>query len=152
MTAGESLANGNKILGPFMTARGYAYDQGTAGRSSGGNFTSGAYEREDRKLEIHYRHGLGLVTYLVGLDSLQHEAFMRALLGPEGGNHCPGFSTDPLVSFRDLLFDLEHFAGDFLGGGGQIFKQCVLDVLTARKLNGIERLEQRWPRSIEETE
>ena len=77
---------------------------------------------------------------------------MRALLGPEGGNHYPGYSTDPMDSFRDLLYDLEHFAGDFLGGAGQIFKQCVLDVHAARKLNGIERLDQRWPRSIEETE
>jgi hypothetical protein len=151
MVVSEILRSGTEILNALMTSRGFVYIQGTAGRSSGGNFASGAYVPEDRKLEMHYRHGLGLVTNHIGTDSLRHETLMRALLGPDGGNHYPGFSDDPMDAFRDLLFDLERFAADFMSGAGQIFKQCLLEVRAARKLNRIERLEQRWPNSIEET-
>jgi hypothetical protein len=150
MVASDILRSGAGILSDFMTSRGFVYIQETAGRSSGGNFASGAYVRRDRKLEIHYRHSLGLVSYHIGTSSLRHETLMRALLGPEGGNHYPGFSDDPMDAFRDLLHDLEHFAADFLSGPGQIFKQCVLDARAARRLNRIERLEQRWPNSVEE--
>jgi len=151
MVASQILRSGTEILGAFMTSRGFVYIQEMAGASSGGDFASGAYVREDRKLEIHYRHGLGLVTYHIGNNSLRHETLMRALLGLEGGNHYPGFSDDPMDAFRDLLYDLEHFAADFLSGAGQIFEQCRLEARAARKLSRIERLEQRWPNSIEET-
>jgi hypothetical protein len=151
MATGEILRSGAEILSTFMTSMGFVYIQERAGRGSGGDFASGAYVREDRKLEIHYRHSLGLVTYHIGTSLLRHETLMRALLGPEGGNHYPGFSDDLLDAFRDLLYDLEHFAVDFLSGPGNIFKQCVLDAQAARKLSRIERLEQHWPNSIEET-
>jgi hypothetical protein len=145
MVASEILRSGTEILSAFMTSRGFVYIQGTSGRSSGGDFASGAYVREDRKLEIHYRHSLGLVTYHIGTNSLRHEILMRALLGPEGGNHYPGFSDDPIDAFRDLLYDLEYFASDFLSGTGRIFERCLLQAHAAKKLSGIERLEQRWP-------
>lgn len=151
MVASEILQSGAGILSALMTSKSFVYLPGTTGSSSGGNFASGAYVREDRKLEIHYRHGLGLVTYHIGANSLRHETLMRALLGPDGGNHYPGFSDDPLDAFRDLLYDLEHFAEDFLNGAGLIFEQCLLEARAARKLDRFERLEQRWPNSIEET-
>jgi hypothetical protein len=152
MTAGESLESRNKILGPFMTASGFAYVQGTAGRSSGRNLASGTRLRKNRKLEMHYRRGLGRVTYPVGGDARRDEAFTGALLGPEGGNDWPGFSAGPTDALRDLLYGLEDFAGDSLAGPGLIFKQHVLDVHAAGKRNRIERLGQRWPRAIEEAE
>jgi hypothetical protein len=152
MAAGESLESRNKVLGPSTTASGFAYAQGTAGWSSGGNMASGARLRKNRKLEMHYRRGLRRVTYPAGGDAPRDEAFMRALLGPEGGNDCPGFSAGPMDALRDLLYGLEDFAGDSLAGTGLIFKQHVLDVHAAGKLNRIERLGQRWPRAIEEAE
>jgi hypothetical protein len=149
--AAEILQRGADLLDPIMRAHSFSYAAGPTGTSSNGSFASGAYSRDDRKLEIHYRQSLGLVTYHVGGYSLRHEVFMRALLGPEGGNRFPGFSSEPMDAFRDLQYDLRTHAGDFLSGSGEVFRRCVESARAARKLSGIERAEHRWPNSIEET-
>jgi len=149
--AAEILQRGLDLLDPVMRAHNFSYAEGPSGRSSGGYFASGAYSRDDRKLEIHYRYGVGLITYHVGASSLRHEVFMRALLGPEGGNRFPGFSVEPMDAFRDLQYDLQTYTGDFLSGSGEMFRTCVESARAARKLSGIERAEQRWPNSTGET-
>ena len=42
---------------------------------------------DDRRLEIHFRHSLGLVTYHVRDLAVEHSAWMRVSLGAGGGNH-----------------------------------------------------------------
>jgi hypothetical protein len=142
---------GLDLLNPLLLSHNFSYAAGHSGKSSNGYFASGSYSRDDRKLEIHYRHSLGLVTYHVGARSLRHEVFMRALLGPEGGNRYPGFSSEPISAFQDLQYDLKTYATDFLSGNGEVFRTCVESARAARKLSGIERAEQRWPNSIKET-
>ena len=92
------------------------------------------------KLEIHFRHSLGLVTYQIGSLSLTHDAYMRALLGRGGGNKYPGFSNDPLHGFRHLRYDLSHFCGDFLNGSGEEFERCVVKAHEQEKIKGFKAL------------
>lgn len=90
------------------------------------------------------------MTYHIGPDALRHELFMRALLGPELGNRYPGFSDDAIENFQALRHDLETFGEDFLSGSGETFRRCFSEVQAARRLTGLQRMEQGWPASIPE--
>ena len=147
----EILEKGVDILNPLLLSNGFLYVAGESGPSSGGSYACGAYIKEGRKLEIHVPHGLGLVTYHVGTDSLRHEVFMRALLGRDGGNQYPSYSEDPIDAFLGLRHDLEEFGEDFLSGVGNTFRNCVEKTHAAQRLTPIERMEQRWPTLTEET-
>ena len=140
MTALETLRRGTEILGPVLSADGFTYCEGRAAHSSGGEYASGKYVKEDRILEIHFRHSLGLVTYRIGSESIRHEIFMRALLGQGADNHYPGFASDPMDGFCDLRYDLENFGADFLKGSGEHFHRCVNEALAARKLSAFQRM------------
>ena len=65
---------------------------------------------------------------------------MRVLLGPEGGNHYPSFSEDPLAPFEGLRFDLEHFASAFLLDDAQEFARRVRDAEKSKSTKGLARL------------
>lgn len=145
----EALQQGVQILDPVMHAYDFEYRDGSVGASSGGQFASGEFVRGDRRLELHFRYSLGLVSYHIGADALRHELYMRALLGPELGNRYPGFSDDGIEGFRGLRYDLETFAEDFLSGSGETFQKCS-EVRAARTLSGLQRMEQRWPASLSE--
>lgn len=121
----ECLREGSAILDPILHQSGFAFQWGGAGTSSGGPFAYAAYVFGGRKLELHFRHSLGLVTYHFDDLSLSHDSYMRTLLGPNGGNHYPGFTDDPLAPFEDLKFDLEHHATAFLFGNKEEFVRCV---------------------------
>jgi hypothetical protein len=136
----EALRAGVEILAPLMTQHAFAFRQTSTGRSSGGAFAAGEFVRGDRRLELHFRHSLGLVTYHMGSLNLSHADYMRALLGPGAGSQYPGFSEDPLDGFRGLLHDLEHYAGDFLSGSGQDFERCHRDAQRLNETLGFKRL------------
>jgi hypothetical protein len=55
MTALETLRRGTEILGPVLSADGFTYCEGRAAHSSGGEYASGKYVKDDRILEIHFR-------------------------------------------------------------------------------------------------
>jgi len=116
----EILQTGCEILNPIMEWHGFTFAEGLSGKGSGGNFASGEYVRDERRLELHFRYSLGLVTYHLLVSSVSHLAYMRELLDDTGGNHYPNFSEDSLDAFRNLAYDLENFADDFLSGSGEI--------------------------------
>jgi hypothetical protein len=126
MRAEELLRAGFRILDPLMTASGFEVGAMSSANSSGGASASGEFRRghgdESRRLELHFRQSLGLVTYHLGGVSLSHGDYMRAL---GANNRYPGFSDDPLDGFRHLLHDLEHYARDFLSGPGDEFLRCA---------------------------
>jgi len=136
----EYLHAGSAILYPILRTYGFEFQWGHSGASSGGPFASGAYVLGDRKLELHYRHSLGLVTYHFGKLSLDHASYMRSVLGSSGGNHYPGFSKEPLASFEDLRFDLEHFAGSFLLGNKEEFSRFVNVAKEWNNKQGLSRI------------
>ncbi len=136
----EVLREGRSILDPVMHRHGFSFKDGPAGPSSGGPYASGTYVNRDRKLEIHFRFSLGLVTYHFGQISLDHESYIHALLGTNGGNKYPGFSEDPLDAFRELAYDLENFATAFLNGNFEEFSRCAIAAEERKKIPGFARL------------
>lgn len=140
MNALETFRAGCKILDEVMNPHRFFLVEGLSGKSSGGNFASGEYVKDDRRLEIHFRFSLGLVTYHLGSLSLSHESYMQALLGKNGGNQYPGFSDDPLEGFRHLSYDLSHFCEDFLSGSGEEFARCVTKAAEQEKVQGFKAL------------
>jgi hypothetical protein len=126
MDPGDRLNAGVEILSPVLTPHGFAYAPLGTGQGSGGTFASGEFRRERagdvRRLELHFRHGLGLVIYAVNDATLSHVDYMRAL-GAKA--EYPGFPRDPLDGFRGLAHDLERHADDFLHGAGDEFARAA---------------------------
>jgi hypothetical protein len=140
MNPHEILESGRKILDVVLIPHGFAFKAIEVGKSSGGDYASSKYEKADRHLDIHFRFSLGLVTYHIGALALSHEAYMRSLLGLQGGNKYPGFSDDPLEAFRGLAFDLKTFCSDFLSGPGEDFARCVRFAQEYEKRPGFSRM------------
>jgi hypothetical protein len=136
----EILREGRAALDPVLEAHGFSFKEGPAGSSSGGPFASGTFVKGDRSLEIHFRFSLGLVTYHFGRSSVDHESYMRAVLGKAGGNRYPGFSDDPLSAFKNLAYDLENFATAFLNGDFKEFARCASAAEEWKKIPGFARL------------
>jgi hypothetical protein len=138
----ETLRQGCCRLTRTLVDNGFALALEESGCGSGGEFARVVFCRGDRALELHYRFSLGLVTYRIGSLTIDHDAYMRGVLGKSRANHFPVFSSDPTQQFEALLFDLEHFAHDFLSGSGSEFERCVIADSQRQKLSPYERLEQ----------
>jgi hypothetical protein len=123
-TAELLLLEGVAVLEPVLAPHGFAFRQGPSGRGSGGQFSSCRFERGDRVLELHFRHGLGLVAYRIGAAELDHEHYLRRT-GNWANRRYPDFSASPIDSFRALAHDLGAFCTDFLGGTGEQFKTAA---------------------------
>jgi len=123
--AQQALKAGVEILDHLMRSHGFVYTSTSAGVGSGGSFASGEFHRGDRTLELHFRYSLGLVTYHVGHLALSHEDYMWSIMGRRWGTQYPGFSTDPLDGFRQLLMDLKEHCTDFLVGSDADFAANV---------------------------
>jgi hypothetical protein len=136
----EILRDERAALDAVLCAHGFSFKEGPAGPSSGGLFASGTYVNGDRTLEIHFRHSLGLVTYHFGQKSVDHECYMRAVLGNAGGNRHPGFSDEPLSAFKNLAYDLQNFATAFLKEDFKEFARCVAAAEEWKKTPGFARL------------
>ena len=119
----DILLEGVQLLERVLAPKGFAFRFGGEGRGSGGEFAFGDFVCGEKRLELHFRHSLGLVRYCIGNQSASHEAYMREL-GIWGQCHCQGFSDDPLNGFRGLAHDLS-FAEDFLSGPAAILQRTA---------------------------
>jgi len=136
----QVLRQGLAVLDPILKSHGFSFRELPSGRGSGGPYASGIYVNGDRSLEIHFRFSLGLVTYRFGNRAVEHEFYMRAVLGNAGGNHYPGFSDDPLSGFENLAYDLQNFATAFLTGNFAEFASHVAIAEDWKKIPGFMRL------------
>lgn len=121
----EILQRGADILAPVLVPHGFQFTVVSSGEGSGGAFACGEFAHADRRLELHFRGSLGLVTYHIGSLSLAHDDYLRALLGRSRAGHYPGFSNDPFAGFEALRQDLVEHCSDFVRGTGEPFRQCV---------------------------
>jgi len=119
MSPRELLTRGVALLEPVLRPHGFSFVFREEGQSSGGSFAAGDFVRANRRLELHFRHSLGLVTYHVGTARVSHSGYMEEL-GVRQRAAYPGFSADPLDAFRDLASDLERFADSFLSDDGAV--------------------------------
>jgi hypothetical protein len=110
------LRAGVAILDGVLTPHRFRFEFRDDGVTRGGRFAWGEYVRDERRLALHFRHALGVVTYHLGDAQASHEGLARAL-GYAGRNAYPGFSDEPLDAFRHLRQDLEAFGSAFLQGG-----------------------------------
>jgi hypothetical protein len=138
----KQLEAGRAILGPILAAHGFIWVSGSRGHGSGGPFDSGEYVRGDRRLELHFRYSLGLVTYHIGEISISHQDYMRHT-GRRALAQYPSVSTDALDGFRDLAHDLSNFGDDFFSGDGSSFKDAALKAKAYWSLPGFRRLEAK---------
>jgi hypothetical protein len=133
MSPDEALAAGVAILSPLLERHEFVYVPGATGAGSGGHFAAGDFRRarvaDVRRLELHFRHSLGL----------SHADYMRAL-GVRGAY--PGFSQDALDGFRHLLSDLTAQAGGFLAGPKAEFARCVEAAAHRNSISGFKRLSE----------
>jgi len=136
----EILQQGCTILDEVLQRHGFRREEIVSGKGSGGNFATTTYANGDRKLEIHFRFSLGLVTYYMGSASVSHESLMRAVLGSKGGNKYPCFSDAPADSFRGLAYDLETFAQSFLAGDTAEFSRYIALAKKQSAVTGFARL------------
>lgn len=111
-----------------------------SGSSSSGAFAQGEFVRGERRLELHFRRSLGLVTYHVGALALAHDDYMRALLGRSGASHYPAFSDEPFVGFEALCQDLAEHCSDFVSGSGEQFRLCVQKHKEYESLSGFQKM------------
>ena len=119
MSPRDVLTKGASLLEPVLTPHSFSFVFREEGRGSGGVFAVGEFVRDERRLELHYRWSLGLVTYHVGAAHVSHAGYMEEL-GVRQFAAYPGFSDDPLDGFRHLAGDLARFAADFLIGDGAV--------------------------------
>ena len=122
-TPKEILLAGSVILEPMLSPHGFRFEFRDVGKGPGGFFAWGEFIHCDRRLELHYRFSLGLVTYHALGKKVSHEAYMREL-GQWGNNRYPGFSFGYLDAFHDLAHDLLS-ADDFLSGDAHILLQAA---------------------------
>ena len=120
MTPETQLEAGAAILAKFLAGYGFQFRVEETDRGSGGPFARGAFLKGDRRLELHYRWSLGLVSYTVGNTRVAHEDFARARAS-DGRGVYSGFFSEPLDDFRALLADLEAFGSPFLSGSVEDF-------------------------------
>ena len=132
MDPSRILSRGLKLIDPVLLPLGFRWTDGRSGSSSGGDFASGEYVRSDRRLTLHFRHSLGLVTYHVGELSIDHATYMQVVLGSAGGNQYPGFSSDPLDAFRHLAHDLANYCSAFLSGSDEDFEVIACQSVQGR--------------------
>ncbi len=140
MTPRKYLERGRLQLDPILVKNGFVWEDGGDGKSSGGHFARGAYARENRKLELHFRHSLGLVTYHLAGRKMSHQEFMTSL-GVAKDARYPGFRDDPLEAFADLAHDLKYYCGDFLFGKGEEFLLCCQRAEERSSQSGYARMD-----------
>ena len=120
----EQLKEGAALLERILKPHDFRFKFGGSGHSSGGDFAYGAFVRKERRLEIHVRSSLGLVSYSIGDAKLDHESYMH-LLGVFPNNKYPSFSDDVRSQFAALAEDIERYCDDFVGGDGEQFRRLA---------------------------
>ena len=128
--APQILRAGRELIDPILMPCGFSWGHGASGASSGGDFASGWYCRDDWTLELHYRSSLGLVTYRMGELCMDHAEYM-SVVAQRGQSQYPGFSDDPLDGFRHLAHDLVAYCAAFLRGSDCEFAR-VVELATAK--------------------
>jgi hypothetical protein len=137
MQPSEALFAGAEILAPALVPYGFHFEARDVGRGSGGDFAWGEFVRNDRRLELHFRHSLGLVTYHVGAVWVGHRPYLRALGVPANADQYPGVSDDPMDGFHRLRDDLTRHCTEFVTGSAETLQRIAAAEMA--RLQGLHR-------------
>ncbi len=113
---GSTFERGRAILDELLTRHGFTFmpEPGMPGARE--DEVSGAYVRDDRRIELTFRGRIANVSYRMADVQMSHEAYMTAVLGRNGSNQFPALRGDELDAFRHLRHDLDCYATAFLRG------------------------------------
>ena len=124
MTPRQSLEAGAKVLGTILEPHGFRFIAGDTGSSSGGDFASGTFMKDNHTLEFSVRHGLGQVEYILNGQRIGHEHYLR-FAGHWEQRKYPAFGQSIQESFAGLAEDLGNFFTDFTAGEGTEFLAVI---------------------------
>jgi hypothetical protein len=134
------LESGAKILDPVLSPHGFRWRTEEEGKGSGGHYARGAFIRGDRRLELHFRWSLGLVTYSMAALVITHVDYMRAAVSSGHESQYPGFSDEPLDGFRHLAHDVLKFGSVFLTGSDEEFQDLIIAASRAAETASLKKL------------
>jgi hypothetical protein len=120
MNPKEELIKGVRELEAILQPYGFKFVLEAEGLSSGGRSASGAFVSGNKRLELHFRYSLGLVSYQIANIKIDHSDYIKALGGK--GSY-PGFSDKPIDAFRHLADDLKKYGELFLQGDKTKFEE-----------------------------
>ena len=140
MNPKEELLNGVKVLEPILQPYGFRFVLETEGLSSGGYSAGGAFVAGDKRLELHFRYSLGLVSYQIGAHQVNHTDYITA----QGGKgRYPGFSKKPIDAFRNLADDLKKYGALFLNKETARFEELAKELRANPPIKGFKALSSK---------
>jgi hypothetical protein len=131
----EDLTRG---LDHLLGSHGFVVAFANAPRHNG-SYETATWSRGDRRVLLASRYAVS-VGYRIGELGIEHGAYMRAMLGPGGGNRFPTFGHDAEVSVAAIVHDLREYGHDFLAGEGAEFKRLVGEASSHPQKSGFARL------------
>ena len=140
MNSKEELINGVTKLKPILKPYGFKFVLESEGLSSGGHSSSVAFIAGVKRLELHFRYSLGLVSYQIGGIQIDHVDFIAAQGGK--GNY-PGFSQNPIDAFRHLADDLRTYGEPFLMNETTKFEEIVEEFKANPPVKGFKALSSK---------
>lgn len=109
----DHMREGLLVLRAQMEPLGFVARIVGSGPSCGGPWAEGELANGSRRIELHFRHGVGLVRYHAGKLNASHTAYLAALSQTERARF-PGFPETPLAAFENLAHDFGLIQDDFL--------------------------------------
>jgi hypothetical protein len=133
----EMLERGVAILAPTLAPHGFTYVSSHSGKGSGGAFASGTFTRGERRLSLHHRWGLGIVTFEIDRLTVPHEHYISFL----GVADRSKLLWTPLASgldrYQALQFDIETLCDDFTTGDGSLLIAAANDYANRMEKRGV---------------
>ena len=140
MNPKEELINGVKELEPILEPYGFKFVLESEGLSSGGRSACGAFLCGDKRLELHFRYSLGLVSYQIGNIKIDHSDYITA---QNGKGSYPGFTSEPIDAFKHLADDLRKYGEPFLKEDSTKFKELEKILKTNPPITGFKALSSK---------
>ena len=113
----DMMTEGATHLAPVLAPLGFTFRIVGTGASSGGPFCEAEFAGADRRVELHFRHAVGMVRWHIGDTSASHGAYMEAL-GRSASY--PQSQDDEMEGFRCLARDFSLIRTDFIEGDGGV--------------------------------
>ena len=140
MNPKEELLKGVKELEPILGPYGFRFVFEAEGLSSGGHSARGAFVAGDKRLELHFRYSLGLVSYQIGAIKINHADYITA----QGGKgRYPGFSKKPIDAFKNLADDLRTYGALFLDNDTTPFEELAKKLKANPPIKGFKALSSK---------
>ncbi len=119
------MTEGATHLASVLDPLGFTFRVVRTGPSSGGPFCEAEFAGVNRRVELHFRHSVGMVRWHIGDISASHGAYMEAL-GRSASY--PRSQDDEMEAFGCLARDFSLIRTDFIeGDGGVLAKAAVAE-------------------------